>query len=138
MKNQLYSPRSLRSALPQIATAALAAGIFIADIRTGVEVALAVLYVIVVLIAARFWRPQGVVFSAAGCIGLSVVTYFFSGETAVNAAIAVTAIGATTVLALERVSVAETLEQSEEQWREVSNIIRSCISSSARPGLCCR
>jgi len=51
-------PRAASALLP-VATAALAIGICIADILTGVAVALAVLYVAVVLMSARFLPPTG-------------------------------------------------------------------------------
>jgi PAS domain-containing protein len=107
------------SALFPVATAAVAAGIFVADILTPPEVVVAGLYVVVVLMATRFCRPQGVVLVAAGCIGLAVVAYFLSAETAINTAIRIAAIGATAFLAAERQHATEALRESEEQWREV-------------------
>ncbi|HEX3525377.1 MAG TPA: PAS domain S-box protein, partial [Stellaceae bacterium] len=111
MRLQARPWRSTTSALLAAATAALAIGIFIADILTGVEVALAVLYLAVVLIAARFCRPPGVVLFAAGCAGLTVLSYFLSGETAINTAISVAAIGATTFLVLQSQSAEATLRE---------------------------
>ena len=61
----LSSRRALSALLPG-ATAALAAAIFVADILAGVDAALAMLYVAVVLMATRFCRPPGVVLFAAG------------------------------------------------------------------------
>ncbi|MDB5460035.1 MAG: hypothetical protein JWO72_1776 [Caulobacteraceae bacterium] len=60
------SQRKVTSALPAVATAALATGIFLADIVTPVGEAVAGLYVAVVLMAARFCRPRGVLLVAAG------------------------------------------------------------------------
>jgi hypothetical protein len=77
MRLQARSSRSATSALLPVATAGLALGIFVADILAGVEVALAVLYLAVVLMAARFCRPPGIVLFAAGCVGLTVLSYFF-------------------------------------------------------------
>jgi PAS domain S-box-containing protein len=111
MTLQARSWRSATSALLPVATAALATGICIADILTGVEVALAVLYLAVVLMAARFCRPPGVVLFAAGCIGLTVLSYFLSGETAINTAISIAAIGLTTFLVLQNQSAEATLRE---------------------------
>ena len=111
MRLQARSWRSTTSALLPVATAALAIGICIADILTGVEVALAVLYLAVVLMAARFCRPPGVVLFAAGCIGLTVLSYFLSGETAINSAISIAAIGLITFLVLQNQSAEATLRE---------------------------
>jgi PAS domain S-box-containing protein len=52
-------------------------------------------------------------------MGLTVLSYFLSGETSVNMAISIVAIGLTTSLALESKRAAEALRESEEQWQEV-------------------
>ena len=103
-------PRPASALLP-VATAALAIGICIADILTGVAAALAVLYVAVVLMSARFCRPLGIMLYATGCVGLTVLSYFLSGESAINSAIAVAAIGLTTFLALKSQSAEATLRE---------------------------
>ena len=69
------SPASI--VLP-VATAAAAIAILVADNETSNEVAVAVLYAVVVLMAARFLSARGVTFVAAGCIGLTVVSYALS------------------------------------------------------------
>ena len=79
MTHQARSWRSATSALLPVATAGLAIGICIADLLTPSDTAVAVLYVIVVLLAARFCRPPGVVLVAAGCVGLTVLGYFLCG-----------------------------------------------------------
>jgi PAS domain-containing protein len=107
------------SALLPVATAALATGIFIADVLAGANVVLAMLYMTVVLVATRFCRPLGVVLFAAGCMGLTVLSYFLSGETAVNAAISTAAIWLTTFLGLESKRATEAQLESEQQWKEV-------------------
>src|SRR5271168_2903853 len=101
MRLQAHSWRSATSALLPVATAGLATGIFFTDILTPPDDAVAVLYVAVVLMATRSCRPPGVVLVAAGCIGLTVLSYFLSTETAINTAISVAAIGLTTFLALQ-------------------------------------
>jgi hypothetical protein len=53
-----------------VATAAAAIAIFVADNETGNEVAVAVLYAVVVLMAARFLSTRGITFVAAGVCGL--------------------------------------------------------------------
>src|SRR2546430_6367864 len=53
---------------------------------------------------SRFCRTSGVVLVAAWCIGLVLAAYFFSAETAINAAIRIPAIGAAALLALQSLS----------------------------------
>jgi hypothetical protein len=57
-----------------VATAAAAIAIFVADNETGNEVAVAVFYAVVVLMAARFLSTRGITFVADGCVGLTVVS----------------------------------------------------------------
>jgi PAS domain S-box-containing protein len=111
MKGQPRSWRNATSALLPAATAALATVIFIVDVLTPPEFGIAVLYVAVVLMAARFCQPRGVVLVAAGCIGLTVVSYFLSAETAINTAISVAVIGLTTFLALQSQSAETALSE---------------------------
>jgi PAS domain S-box-containing protein len=111
MKGQPRSWRNATSALLPAATAALATVIFIVDVLTPPEFGIAVLYVAVVLTAARFCQPRGVVLVAAGCIGLTVVSYFLSAETAINTAISVAVIGLTTFLALQSQSAETALSE---------------------------
>ena len=66
------SQRKVTPALRPIATAALAAAIFIADLLTPVGEAIAGLYVAVVLMATRFSRPRRVVIIAAGLLSSAV------------------------------------------------------------------
>jgi len=111
MRVQSRLRRRATSALLPLATAAVAAGIFIADILTPPDVVVSGLYVVVVLMASRFCRPSGVVLVAAGCIGLVLAAYFFSAETAINAAIRIPAIGAATFLALQSLSAEARLRE---------------------------
>jgi two-component system sensor kinase FixL len=63
---QARSWRSASSALLPVATAALAAGVFIAEAITPMKLAIAVFYVVVVLLAARFCSARGIVLVGAG------------------------------------------------------------------------
>jgi PAS domain S-box-containing protein len=119
MTHQARPWRSATSALLPVAIAGLAIGICIADILTGVEVTLSVLYLTVVLMAARFCRPPGVVLFAVGCMGLTLFSYFLSGENAINSLISIAAIGLTTFLALQSQSAEAALRASEERWRAI-------------------
>jgi hypothetical protein len=69
------------SARIPVATAALATGIFVADTVTRVEFAVAVLYVAVVLLSARFCKPPGVAMIAVGCAALTILSYVITRKT---------------------------------------------------------
>jgi len=103
-------------ALP-IATAAAAIAIFIADTVTDVDIAYAVLYVVVVLMAARFLSARGVMLVTAGCVGLTVVSYLLTATTGrpfegiVNALISLGAILLTAVLAMQAQKATEALQK---------------------------
>jgi PAS domain S-box-containing protein len=116
MRLQARSSPSATSALLPAATAGLAIGIFIADVLTPPDTAVAVFYVAVVLIAARFCRLLGVVLVAAGCMGLTVLGYLLSAENAIDTAISIATIGATTFLALQS-------QSSESAPREQASLL---------------
>jgi PAS domain S-box-containing protein len=108
------SQRKVTSALLTVATAAVAAAVFVADMLTPVGEAISVLYVAVVLMAARFLRPRGVVFAAAGCAVLTVVASVLrtSGaetEIAVNTLTCIVALAVVAFLALQSRSAEERL-----------------------------
>jgi PAS domain S-box-containing protein len=109
------SQRKVTSALLTVATAALATGIFVADMLTPAGEAVAGLYVAVVLMATRFCPHRGVVLVAAGCAVLTLVSNlpWRSGgaedQGVVNALICIAVIGVTTFLALQGRSAEVTL-----------------------------
>jgi K+-sensing histidine kinase KdpD len=111
-----------RSVLLPIVTAILAAGIFAADTLTNLEIAVPVFYVAVVLIAVRFCDRRGVILVAAGCIGLTILSSFFTGSEIrqtglVNTAISILVVGLTTFLALKIESAtytAKTLMEADQ------------------------
>src|SRR5271169_6387795 len=109
MRLQAHSWRSATSALLPVATAALAAGIFVAEAITSMKLVVAVGYVVVVLLAARFCSARGSVLVGAGCAGLTLLAFFLPGfsETeaggiAVKASIGVAVIGLAVFLVTER------------------------------------
>jgi hypothetical protein len=109
------SQRKVTSALLPIATAALATVIFVADWLTPTGVAVAGLYVAVVLTATRFVR-RGVVLVAVGCAVLTVPSYLLARpggpeaeEGAVNALISIAAISVAAFLASQGQSADVTL-----------------------------
>ena len=106
MKRGASVPARMSSSILPILAVVLAVAIFIFDTVTDLEIAGAVLYVAVVLISLRFCRRRGVMLVAAGCVVLTLLSYFLTrtGSTEsglVNTIISLTAIGATTYLALK-------------------------------------
>ena len=119
------------SARLPVATAALATGIFIADTVTRVEFAVAVLYVAVVLLSARFCKPPGVAMIAAGCAALTILSYVITRNTGppiegiVNALISLGAIAIITPLVLRAQSRELALRRSEAYLAEAQRLTRT-------------
>jgi len=61
-----------------VVCAAIAIGVFILDTITTAEVVVAMLYVGVVLLAARFLPRRGIILASLGCLALLVLSYFLS------------------------------------------------------------
>jgi signal transduction histidine kinase len=95
-----------------VLTALLAAGIFILDTVTGLDIAVDVLYVAVVLMSAGFCQRRGIIIVSAGCMVLTVLSFFLTftpspSTDVINDGFGLVAIGATTYLVL-RIKSAET------------------------------
>lgn len=116
------------SARLPVATATLATGVFIADTVTRVEFAVAVLYVAVVLLSARFCKPPGVAMIAAGCAALTILSYVITRNTGpaiegiVNALISLGAIAIITPLVLRAQSRELALRRSEAYLAEAQRL----------------
>jgi PAS domain S-box-containing protein len=98
------STLSASQALPLIA-GAVGIGIFLVDTFTTLDIAIAVLYVVVVLAASHFLRRRGVILVATLCAALTVLGYLvshgWSADTALfRCLVSLFAIGIATVLAL--------------------------------------
>lgn len=95
--------------------ALLALGIFLFDTLSPLEGAIAVLYVLVVLLAARISRRSDIVVAALGCLGLTVAAYVIShgvsefGSPTVRALVSVAAICIAALLALQNQAATERL-----------------------------
>jgi two-component system, LuxR family, sensor kinase FixL len=98
--------RNASSYLLPIATALAAVAIFAGDSLTPLDIPVAALYVVVVLMAARFLQPRAVMLVAAGCACLTLVEAYLSPPPAsgsiwvgaANTLISLTGIGLTTFL----------------------------------------
>jgi PAS domain S-box-containing protein len=122
-----------------VATAVLATGIFIADTGTRVEFAVAVLYVAVVLLSARFCKPPGVALIAAGCAALTILSYVITGNTGptiegiVNALISLAAIAVITPFVLRAQSRELALRRNEAYLTEAQRLTHTGSWASAVP-----
>jgi signal transduction histidine kinase len=118
--------RATSSILP-IAVAALAIGIFTIDTLTDLEIAVAVFYVAVVLISVSAFPKRGVMLVSAGCIGLTVLSYILTPTGSphsglVNCVISLSAIAATTYLALRIKSAEAAIYEARTQLAHVSRV----------------
>src|SRR5215475_11868269 len=110
-----------RSARLPIATAVLATAIFIADTATRVDVAVAVLYVVIVLLTARFCSRSCVMLVAAGCVALTILSYLITRsprpavEGIVNTLIGIGAIALITPLVLKDQASTHALRQARDR-----------------------
>ena len=92
-----------------VALLCLMTAIFVADTVTDIEIAVAVFYVAIVLIAAGFLETRGVIIVSAACVGLTVISFGLTPSGAyeaglINCGLSLSAIGATTYLALKMAS----------------------------------
>ncbi|WP_249139183.1 PAS domain-containing sensor histidine kinase [Bradyrhizobium japonicum] len=88
-------------------SAVLAIAVFMIDVLTPLEGAVAVLYVIAVLLAARTNRRNDIIVAATGCAALTIAAYLLSHDhepiasPALRALVSLAAIAITTLLALQ-------------------------------------
>jgi PAS domain S-box-containing protein len=114
MNDDALPAAAFSSPVVPIVAGALAVGIFLVDTLTTLDTAIAVLYVVVVLLAANVVGRQGVLLVSSGCMVLTVVSYLLShgpsADTAlVRCLVSLAAIGATAFLALKNQSANEVL-----------------------------
>jgi class 3 adenylate cyclase len=121
-EHSLLAPANTRTTLLAMLTASgLAFGIFVLDTLSSVEFAVAVLYVVVVLIAATYLGRRSVLIAAMGCAALTIISFVLmhhlkvSSSAILRAAMSLAAIGITTLLALRNLMVNETLGATQRQ-----------------------
>ena len=119
--------RMSRVPLLPLAAAALAIGIFVFDTLSPLQFAVAVLYVVVVFMAATYDQRRGVVLAAGACGVLTVLSYLLAhgftleGTAPDRSLVSLAAIGITTFLALKYISAQERLRHTE---RHRANLAR--------------
>ena len=106
----------------------IAATIFVADTITRLEIAVAVLYVAVILIAVRIFEQRGVLIVAVVCVALTILSYFLSREDLspksgpINCAISIAAILASTYLALKNQSAITALHEAQTELAHANRV----------------
>ena len=117
----------------RVAAALLALGIFLVDSLSPLEGAVAVLYVIVVLLAALSGRHHDILLAGAAGIVLTLAAYVAThglshvGAPTVRAIVSLAAISITTLLALRTQRATTTLVQSERRYRRMFDSSRMGI-----------
>jgi PAS domain S-box-containing protein len=97
--------------------------IFAIDALTPLDIAIAVMYVVVVLLSASVWRRRGVLLSAGTCMALTLVAYemshnvSFSGTAFGRMLVSLAAIGITAFLALRGQAATRALLEREQALR---------------------
>ncbi|MPR11983.1 PAS domain S-box protein [Microvirga tunisiensis] len=106
-QDQATSPTTVPSLAFPVLSAVIAIGIFILDTMTPAEVAIAVLYVGVVLLTAKVLQARGVALAAVGCMTLTILSYVLAQHDAspsialLNRLLSLAAIGVTAFLAVQ-------------------------------------
>lgn len=96
--------------------------IFVVDAFTALDIAIAVLYVVVVLCATSVWSRRGVLLTGVACVVLTVGAFTLTHHAVFSSPMArclvsVAAISITTVLALAGMAAADALRQRSESLR---------------------
>jgi PAS domain S-box-containing protein len=109
MKVKARRPVLATSRMYPLLAAAFAVAIFVVDTVTTLDIAIAVLYVVVILLSANFLARRGVLLVASGCAALTVASLLLShgltvGTPLVRCLVSLSAIAATTFLALRNQS----------------------------------
>jgi signal transduction histidine kinase len=123
-------PTPRTAAAPVLLTVAvfIAAAIFVADTVTQLEIAVAVLYVAIILIAVRVFERQGVLIVALACVALTTLSYFLSREDLsppsgfINYVISIAAILASTYLALKNQSAMTALHEAQTELAHANRV----------------
>jgi C4-dicarboxylate-specific signal transduction histidine kinase len=127
MKRRSFAPVIATSPILPLTTVGLAVTIFVIDTVTDLEIAVAVLYVAVVLMSVGFCQKRGVILVSLACIALTILSFFLteSGSPTtglINGGISVAAIAATTFLALKIESAELTAHEAKAQLAHIARV----------------
>ena len=127
MKLRLQRSVIATSTFLRVATGSLTVAIFVLDTITDLEIAVAVLYVAVVLMSVRFCAKRGVVMVAASCIVLTAVSFLMTPGSLskagfFNCVISVAAIVASTYLILQIQSMDASVHEARAQLMHMARV----------------
>ncbi len=127
MKHRSYPSAIATSPILPVATVALAIGIFVLDTVTNIEIAVAVLYVAVVLMSVGFCQKRGVVLVSLACIALTILSFILTQNKSpttglINCGISLLAIAATTFLVLRIESAELTAQEAKAQLAHIARV----------------
>ncbi len=120
----------MRNTALRLSSAVLALAVFLVDVLTPLEGAVAVLYVVAILLAAETFRRADIVVAAASCVTLTIAAYLLSHDlhsitsSALRALVSLAAIAITTLLALQNQAAANHLAESERRYRRMFDASR--------------
>lgn len=124
-----YGPLGLQgkrmSLFSPIAALALATAIFAIDTLTPFDIAIAVLYVVVVVLSLNFADRRSMLLIGAGCMALTLLSFLLSHGTRFESGpvarcmVSLAAIGITTLLAMKVKSAISVLGESERRYRHI-------------------
>lgn len=134
------------STLMYVFSATVTAAIFIADTLTSLQIAVAVLYVVVVLMAAELFSKRGVIAVGILCMLLTLIAFFSSHGAMLDSSafarclISLAAVAITTVLALKSQHAKELLRQQVYLLSQTHDAILTCdmngVITSWNQGAC--
>jgi signal transduction histidine kinase len=127
IERQPYLRPTINAPILPVVTAVLAAGIFILDTVTGLEIAVDVLYVVIVLMSAGFCQRRGIIIVSAGCMTLTVLSFFLTftpspSTDVINDGLGLVAIGATTYLVLRIKSSEVAMHSARAQVAHITRV----------------
>jgi signal transduction histidine kinase len=120
--------RSAPARAQPAAIVALTALIFAVDAFTRLDIAIAVLYVVVVVLAANVWRRRGVLATSAACLLLTAAAFLVShDELWASSAfgrclVSLAAIGITALLAVARLDATDSLHGVRQQLAHATRV----------------
>ncbi|WP_337270022.1 sensor histidine kinase [Oryzifoliimicrobium ureilyticus] len=125
--NATQHQQDRRLRLRGFALASLIVAVFVADTVTQYEVAIAVFYIVVIVLAVGYLSIRGVIRLAGLCVGLTALSLFLtqhgSFDTGVlNAIISTAAIGITTYLVLKTLNAQATVFEAQTQLARATRL----------------
>jgi PAS domain S-box-containing protein len=115
--------------LQRFGAATLAGAIFIIDTLTSIHIAIAVLYVAVILMSVNLFTRKGVMGVSLSCLGLTLAAFFISHGSDFNSSafarclVSLSAIGITTLLALKNKAANDELQEQVRMLAQTHDAI---------------